>query len=126
MREPLETINSPDTSVHNIQISTSGASFNAIPSQSLLVCMEKAGLSDIQVGCRGGGCGQCRIQVLEGKFEKKRMSRAHIQPEDENKDIVLACRIFATSDLVIIPLPPANTQALPTTAISTAFMPHNK
>lgn len=98
--------NDMDQSTHyHIQVFGTGSRFAATAAQSLLVCMEQAQKSDIYVGCRGGGCGKCRIQVLKGNFQSKKMSRAHIQPEDETNGIVLACRIFAQSDLIIKPVP---------------------
>ncbi|KAA0873541.1 2Fe-2S iron-sulfur cluster-binding protein [Nitrincola tapanii] len=69
--------------------------------QVLLPAMEKTGCQAIAVGCRGGGCGLCKIRVLEGEYQSKRMSRAHITPEEEAAGIVLACRILPTSELVL-------------------------
>jgi ferredoxin len=39
--------------------------------------------------------------VINGSFLSKRMSKAHITDEDLQKGVVLACRIFPTSDLKI-------------------------
>jgi ferredoxin len=58
-------------------------------------------LEAIPVGCRGGGCGICRIRVLSGEYECLKMSRKHIPEEDQARGIVLACRIFPRSDLRI-------------------------
>jgi hypothetical protein len=45
------------------------------------------------VGCRGGGCGVCRVRVLDGAYTTLRMSRqAHVEA-DEAAGVVLACRI---------------------------------
>ncbi|MBP0048904.1 2Fe-2S iron-sulfur cluster binding domain-containing protein [Marinobacterium sp. AK62] len=80
--------------------------FRAKSDVSVLVAMERAGQHLIPVGCRGGGCGKCRIHVLQGEYFSKRMSRAWISPEQESAGTVLACRIFARGDLVIEPDPP--------------------
>lgn len=58
----------------------------------------------VLVGCKGGGCGKCKVKVTEGTYSSKKMSRAHITPRDEEQSIVLACRIFPRSDIAIIPL----------------------
>lgn len=55
----------------------------------------------VQVGCRGGGCGVCRIHVLEGDYTTRRMSRRFVTAEDEASGFALACRTTAESDLVV-------------------------
>lgn len=69
--------------------------------KTLLVGMEQCNGHLIDVGCRGGGCGLCKIRILEGEFESKRMSRAHISEQEEAEGYALACRIFPRSDMVI-------------------------
>lgn len=53
----------------------------------------------VLVGCRGGGCGVCRIRITSGTYEAKRMSVRHVSAEDLADGVVLACRVRATSDL---------------------------
>ncbi len=65
--------------------------------------MVKSGKNAIEVGCRGGGCGVCRIRVLEGQYTTRRMSRRHVSQADEAVGYVLACRIIPTTDLVVEP-----------------------
>jgi len=91
---------------HCIVLGDRQAGFDASPEQSVLVAMERAGQALIPVGCRGGGCGQCRIRILNGEYFSKRMSRAWVSPEDEAEGQVLACRVFARGDLTIVPDPP--------------------
>jgi ferredoxin len=59
----------------------------------------------VPVGCRGGGCGVCRIRVLSGEYVVKRMSRAHVTVDDEAVGTVLACRTWPRSNLDIEPKP---------------------
>lgn len=92
--------------VHQIALKEEGKGFRASSDVSVLVAMERAGQRLIPVGCRGGGCGQCRIRILQGDYFSKRMSRAWISPEQESEGTVLACRVFARSDLLIEPDPP--------------------
>ncbi len=68
----------------------------------LLHALSKTGVSPITVGCKGGGCGVCKVQVLEGQYEHKPMSKAHITNEELGLGIVLACRIIPTSDLTVL------------------------
>ena len=55
----------------------------------------------IQVGCRGGGCGVCRVEVLEGAFEAKRMSRRFVTEDEALAGYALACRMVVTDDIVV-------------------------
>ena len=80
----------------------SGNSFFCKEGQNVLLAMERLGYKGIPVGCRGGGCGICRVQILgDGKFRTKKMSRAHISADDEAKGICLACKLIPESDLKI-------------------------
>nr|WP_275941904.1 2Fe-2S iron-sulfur cluster-binding protein [Pseudomonas lactis] len=69
--------------------------------EPLLMGMEKACQNAIQVGCRGGGCGLCKIKVLQGEYQTKRMSRAHISEEEQALGFALACRLTPLSDLIV-------------------------
>lgn len=73
--------------------------YTCAESQHLLQGMESLGRRGIPVGCRGGGCGVCRVQVLSGSYTSKPMSREAISAADEANNVVLACRCFPTSDL---------------------------
>ena len=56
-------------------------------------------LEAIPVGCRGGGCGICRIRILSGDYEAKKMSCKHVAEEDQKTGIALACRVYPRSEL---------------------------
>lgn len=76
-------------------------SFRCPDTRSVLHGMEQAAAAGIQVGCRSGGCGVCRIQVTAGTYTARRMSRAHVSEADVASGLVLACRTFPTSDLTV-------------------------
>ncbi|MGB1090599.1 MAG: 2Fe-2S iron-sulfur cluster-binding protein [Oceanobacter sp.] len=81
-----------------------GACIKSQSDKNLLVNLAAAGQSQVLNGCKGGGCGKCKIKVTEGTYLSRKMSRAHISAQDEERDVVLACRIFPQSDLAFIPL----------------------
>ncbi|MGE5471584.1 MAG: 2Fe-2S iron-sulfur cluster binding domain-containing protein [Bacteroidota bacterium] len=83
----------------NVVIEETGESFRCSPQESLLVGMERLGKKGIPVGCRGGGCGVCKVEITAGSFEKKVMSRDYVSVEDEAAGRVLACRVRPTSDI---------------------------
>lgn len=63
---------------------------------SLSVCTDL-----VPRGCHNGACGVCKILVRSGDFEKLKMNRKHISEEEENSNIVLACRTFPRSDMEV-------------------------
>jgi ferredoxin len=52
-------------------------------------------------GCHNGACGVCKIIVQTGEYNKSKMNRKHISENEENENIVLACRTFPKSDMEI-------------------------
>lgn len=83
----------------DICIENTGEHYACADSRSVLEGMEALGRKGIPVGCRQGGCGVCKVQVLEGQYTRRVMSRAHISAEEEAEGCVLSCRIKPTSDL---------------------------
>lgn len=69
--------------------------------QTLLGCMATAPRKAITVGCRGGGCGVCKVEVVSGRYSSRRMSREHVSSEQEASGVVLACRVRPQSDMVV-------------------------
>jgi ferredoxin len=89
---------------YRIRIRTTGEEFLCPPDTSLLAGMERLGRHGIPVGCRGGGCGVCRIAVEAGRVCTGRMSRRHVSEADQAAGIVLACRAYPDSDVTLQPL----------------------
>lgn len=60
--------------------------------KDLLTASEQAGCLCLPRGCRRGGCGICRVQVIKGSAEPMReMSAEHVTSEDLKNGTVLAC-----------------------------------
>ncbi|GAA6142769.1 2Fe-2S iron-sulfur cluster binding domain-containing protein [Hydrogenophaga sp. 5NK40-0174] len=85
------------TTKHNVLIEDTGEQYLCREDRSLLEGMESLQRKGIPVGCRNGGCGVCKVQVLEGSYVSRVMSRDHVSVEDEAKGRVLACRVKPTS-----------------------------
>lgn len=75
--------------------------FSVTKGEPLLIGMGKLNHRAIDVGCRGGGCGLCKVKVLHGDYQTKRMSKAHISEEEAALGFALACRLTPLSDLEI-------------------------
>ena len=85
----------------NVLIEETGESFRCSPTETLLVGMERLGKKGIPVGCRGGGCGVCKVEITSGSYVKRVMSRDYVSVEDEADDRVLACRVRPSSDITL-------------------------
>ncbi len=84
---------------HTIHIENDGSSYRCSDTRTLLEGMESLGRKGIPVGCRGGGCGVCKVQLVSGSYTSRVMSRAHVSAEEEACGCVLACRVKPTSDV---------------------------
>jgi Na+-transporting NADH:ubiquinone oxidoreductase subunit NqrF len=76
-----------------ITIVETGETFLCGKDQHLLTGMTGMGKRGIPSGCHGGGCGVCKIEIIEGAARKLRMSRRHVSVEEEVRGIALACRV---------------------------------
>ena len=97
---------------HRVTVVGSAEEFSCTGEQHLLQGMQtfRVGLpllKVIPVGCRGGGCGVCRIRVVSGDYEAKKMSRKHVSEDAQAQGVALACRVYPRSALQIelLPLP---------------------
>ncbi|HJV51340.1 MAG TPA: 2Fe-2S iron-sulfur cluster binding domain-containing protein [Noviherbaspirillum sp.] len=82
-----------------VTIEDTGETYRCSDRQSLLLGMEALGKKGIPVGCRGGGCGVCKIEVTAGDYRKRAMSREHVSAEEEESGVMLACRVLPASDV---------------------------
>jgi ferredoxin len=87
--------------LHTVTIEDDGSCYRCSDSISLLEGMESLGKKGIPAGCRGGGCGVCKVQVLSGSYTKRVMSREHVSEQDEAQGCVLACRVRPTSAIAL-------------------------
>lgn len=88
------------TATHWVEV-VDGSRFPCPEGERVLIAMERRGESDIGVGCRGGGCGVCRVRVLSGRYRTGKMSQLHVSEADRDAGIALACRLFPLEDVVI-------------------------
>lgn len=84
---------------HTVTIEDTGESYRCSPQETLLAGMERLGRKGIPVGCRGGGCGVCKVEIVAGSYQRRVMSRDYVSEADEAEGRVLACRVRPTSDI---------------------------
>ena len=85
-----------------VTLDDTGEAFACAEDQNVLRGMEILGRKGIPVGCRGGGCGICRVQVLgAARYRTLKMSRAQVSAADEARGIALACKLLPEADLTV-------------------------
>jgi ferredoxin len=78
---------------------TNKEEFNCRENEYVLYAMQRSGSKCIPVGCKGGGCGVCRVIIISGTPVFGPMSKLHVTEEEKNNGYALACRIKPKSDL---------------------------
>lgn len=84
---------------HRIELEGSGEVFECESETTVLRAMEVLGRRGIPMGCRGGGCGVCKVQVMSGDYQVRRMSRACVSESEQAQGVVLACQLRPLTDL---------------------------
>ena len=82
-----------------------GRRFSLEADESLLTAIERDDGRSNLVGCRNGGCGVCRIQLLAGRVRLGKMSRRHVSADAERQRFALACRTFVDWEVEFRPAP---------------------
>lgn len=85
----------------SVTLNETGESYRCRADETLLAGMERLGKRGIPVGCRGGGCGVCKVGITAGQIEKRVMSREHVSEAEEEANIVLACRVRPLGDIAL-------------------------
>lgn len=86
---------------YRITLNGSGETFTCDTRQSVLDAMVAIGRRGIPSGCRGGGCGVCKVRIEQGQGDCLPMSRHHVTTEDEANGHVLSCCLLPRSDMVL-------------------------
>ncbi len=82
-----------------IQVQPFGHSYECDEGETLLEAALRNNLL-LKYGCKHGGCGTCKVRLLDGDVEEHGSSFA-LGPEDRNADLVLACASVPTEPCVI-------------------------
>jgi len=90
----IERAISPDRPEVTVLVEQTGEHYPCAISESLLRGMLRLGRKGIPVGCVNGGCGVCKVRIVEGDVTMLGpVSRAHVSAEEEAGGFTLACRV---------------------------------
>jgi uncharacterized 2Fe-2S/4Fe-4S cluster protein (DUF4445 family) len=82
----------------DIRLAT-GKTLDTLAGENLLQALKRQGVYLI-ASCGGKGiCGKCRVRILEGEYRTE--STTKLRPDEITSGIVLACRTFPETDIVI-------------------------
>jgi 3-phenylpropionate/trans-cinnamate dioxygenase ferredoxin reductase subunit len=78
----------------NVTLTQTGEVYACAIGESLLRGMLRLGRNGIPVGCVNGGCGVCKVRIVEGQVAPLGpVSRAHVSEQEEAAGCTLACRV---------------------------------
>ncbi|MBX9826794.1 MAG: 2Fe-2S iron-sulfur cluster binding domain-containing protein [Xanthobacteraceae bacterium] len=86
---------------HRVRIAESSQAFEAAADETVLAAALRANVN-LAHDCQLGGCGTCRIRLLEGAVAYDELPLA-LTPEEDAAGYALACQARPRSDLVIRP-----------------------
>jgi ferredoxin len=87
--------------MNEITILPDGIQVAANSDETLLRALARAGLR-YRVGCKRGGCGICKVQLLGGEVGYERPIAASVLSDDERVEgVCLSCRAVPLTNIVI-------------------------
>lgn len=89
---------------HTVAVAGTDVVFSCASGETIIHAFEKTGLDTIFFGCRRGGCGLCKVQLLDGAVRIGVMSARHVNATDVDHGIVLACCTYPDSDVTLTPV----------------------
>jgi ferredoxin len=82
-----------------------GVVLESRPGECILDTMRRVGWTH-RFGCRRGGCGVCRVTVVQGTtHDAALVADAVLSPEDRSAGVRLSCRAVPDTDLVVLVRP---------------------
>lgn len=78
----------------NVCVAQTGETYACATDESLLRGMLRLGRKGIPVGCVNGGCGVCKVRIVQGQVTALGpVSRAHVNEDEACAGLTLACRV---------------------------------
>jgi 3-phenylpropionate/trans-cinnamate dioxygenase ferredoxin reductase subunit len=86
----------------NVCVAQTGETYPCASDESLLRGMLHLGRKGIPVGCVNGGCGVCKVRIVDGRVTPLGpISRAHVSVDEECAGLTLACRVAPASAVTL-------------------------
>jgi propane monooxygenase reductase subunit len=85
---------------HTVRLAPFGVEFECEESESVLNAALRAGIS-LRYGCKHGGCGSCKVQLIEGEVDHAGDSASAISEAERDAGIALLCCAHPLEDIVV-------------------------
>lgn len=69
------------------------------PTEKTIADAARSQMIKVPVACNGGGCGFCKVRVIEGQFEMDKYSKGALSDEELADGFVLTCKTHPLSDM---------------------------
>jgi ferredoxin len=89
-----------DAGAYTLTLRPLGATVACRSDETVLSAILRSG-AKVLFGCRGGGCGTCKMRLISGRVEHGRCSAAVLPEEEKDNGAFLSCQARALSDLTV-------------------------
>lgn len=97
-----------------VRLEPSGFTAHLQPGEPVLAGLHRCGFTVRQIGCRRGGCGFCKIELLEGEVTYEKTVAPTVLSSDERASgTCLTCRAVPNGDITLH-IPTEDVSAAPT------------
>jgi ferredoxin len=86
--------------LYTISFSPPGDTVVCRREETVLSAILRSG-AKVVFGCRGGGCGTCKMRLISGRVEYGRCSAAVLPEEEKGEGSFLSCQARPLSDLTV-------------------------
>lgn len=77
-----------------------GANYECRTGEGIFQLLARNGSPGLPRGCTSGGCGVCKVRIIDGLVEALGfMSKAHISDQEAFDGFVLGCRVTPQTDV---------------------------
>jgi len=95
-------LESKQITYHRLTLSGSSREYSVRSGETLAEAIHRLDPAHPLVGCRGGGCGVCRVKILSGDYALGLMSKEYVSDAQQKLGYALACRVYPLSDMEVL------------------------
>lgn len=90
----------PTVRPHMITFTPVGETVACHPDETVLAALLRSG-AKVLFGCRGGGCGTCKMRLVAGRVDHGRCSAAVLPDDEKAKGAFLSCQARPLGDVTV-------------------------
>ena len=86
--------------MHRVTVEPDGIVLPVRDGETILDAIVRAGFK-FRIGCKGGGCGVCKMDLLSGEVRYDKRVAQTVLPDGDRGLVALTCRSVPTTDVVV-------------------------